>query len=438
VRRPATAEWGKLDFTPEGGCQCPQIYFDPILARHAKSLRGVKLRYLTRLDGFSQDAAGVRAQVTDMEAGTRQTTFAKYLVGCDGPGGVVRDVLGIGRGLAVVANSVNIFFRSSALATFHDKGWARIYRLIDHTGCWSELIPIDGCELWRLTVFDDTAAAAAPQAALARMAGGAFANDILSVTIWERRDFVADRYGRGRVLIAGDAAHECSPTGGLGMHTGLEEAVNLAWKLATMIEGWGGGGLIASYEEERRPIARHNVTLATATYNAIRGIPGVRRDDVSRWRADLAAMAPTEKKKMEYVYEPSSICIPDPDPDIAPAALPGARAPHAWLGEGRSTLDLFGQGFTLLRFGDVASGALIEAARACGVPLREVAIADGSIAALYGRRLVLVRPDGHVAWRGDACPDAAAVIDRVRGAAVREPGPQLELAGAAPALPEVS
>ena len=210
-----------------------------ILGRHAASLPSVKLRYHTRLDDFTQEIDAVRARVTDIATGATQLMSARYLVGCDGPAGIVRATLGIGLGgQGVVANSVNIFFRSPVLASFHDKGWARIYRLIDATGCWSELISIDGRELWRLTVFDETAAAQAPAAALARMAGGEFPHEIISVAVWERRDFVAERYGDGRVLIAGDAAHECSPTGGLGMHTGLEEAMNLAWKLAAMIEGW--------------------------------------------------------------------------------------------------------------------------------------------------------------------------------------------------------
>jgi 2-polyprenyl-6-methoxyphenol hydroxylase-like FAD-dependent oxidoreductase len=425
VKRPPIAEWGTLDFTPEGGCQCPQIYFDPILGRHAASLPSVKLRYHTRLDDFTQDTDAVRARVTDLSTGATERIIARYLVGCDGPAGMVRATLGIGLGgQGVVANSVNIFFRSPVLASFHDKGWARIYRLIDATGCWSELISIDGRELWRLTVFDETAAAQAPSAALTRMAGGEFPHEIISVAVWERRDFVAERYGEGRVLIAGDAAHECSPTGGLGMHTGLEEAMNLAWKLAAMIEGWGGPGLIASYETERRPVALANVALATATYNVIRGIPGL--GELSQhleWRVALPRMSPTEQQKMEYAYDSSPMCVAD---TAAPrSARPGTRAPHAWLdrsfGAHCSTLDLFGKGFTLLAFGKDDSrreaAAFAEAARARGVPLHVAAIADDAVAALYGRTLVLVRPDGHVAWRGDHAPDAGAVLDQVRGAA---------------------
>ena len=198
LRRPTYAERGRLDFTPETACPCPQIYFDPILAARVRTLPSVTLRYGTRLDAFEQDRHGVRARVTDMASTATRTIAARYLVGCDGPAGFVREALGIGLGgLGVVAHSLNIFFRSADLAATHDKGWARFYRVIDETGCWAELIPIDGKELWRLTVFDDLAAAADPRAALARMAGGAFPFELLSVTPWERRDFVADRFGEG-------------------------------------------------------------------------------------------------------------------------------------------------------------------------------------------------------------------------------------------------
>jgi 2-polyprenyl-6-methoxyphenol hydroxylase-like FAD-dependent oxidoreductase len=425
TRRPPLSEWGKLDFTPEGGCHCPQIYFDPILAARVKTLPSVKLRYSTRLDAFIQDGETVRARVTDLAANATETLVARYLVGCDGPAGIVREALGIRLGgLGVVANSVNIFFRSPELASLHDKGWARIYRLVDAGGCWAELIPIDGRELWRLTVFDDPAAVAEPAAALARMAGGDFPHEILSVTLWERRDFVAESFGQGRVLIAGDAAHECSPTGGLGMHTGIEEAVNLAWKLAAVIAGWGGPGLIASYAEERRPIALRHVAFSTRTFNAIRSIPATDAvaplDDSGRdWRQNLASMAPSEKDKMDYCYERSPVCVADESAGAdqgSAATRPGVRAPHAWLSDGRSTLDLFGDGFILLRFGDAHGRGLLGAARLRGMPIRAVDIGDPVVAALYGRKLVLVRPDGYVAWRGDHDPaDAEAVVDRVRG-----------------------
>lgn len=422
VRRPTSAQRSALALSPETTCHCPQIFFDPILAARVRSLDSVALRYGVRLDAFEQDGDAVRARLRDVATGADETIRARYLVGCDGPAGIVRAALGINLGgLGVVANSVNIFFRSAELASLHDKGWARIYRLIDASGCWAELIPIDGKALWRLTVFDDLSAAENPAAALARMAGGAFAHEILSVSPWERRDYVAERFGAGRVLIAGDAAHQCSPTGGLGMHTGIEEAVNLAWKLAAVIDGWGGTGLVSSYERERRPVALRNVALATATFQALRRIPGLDKAaalPADAWNEVLAATSPSEQVKMDFAYDPSPICVADAEPGAPAAARPGARAPHAWLSDGRSLLDLTGDSFVLLCFAGSRERAapLISAAERRGVPLRVVAIDDPAVASLYGAALVLVRPDAHVAWRGGDVTAPDAIIDRVRGA----------------------
>jgi 2-polyprenyl-6-methoxyphenol hydroxylase-like FAD-dependent oxidoreductase len=427
IKVPSYVERDRRDFTPEAACPCPQIYFDPILGNHVRTLPSVMLAYNIRLDDFRQDADGVAAQVTDMATGSTRTLRAQYLVGCDGPSGLVRDALGIGtEGIGAIAHSVNLFFRSPELSQSHDKGWARFYRVIDETGCWAELIPIDGKELWRLTVFDEPLSKADPDFLLRKMTGGPFAYEMLSVSPWERRDYVAKSYRQGRVFIAGDSAHECSPTGGIGMHTGLEEAVNLGWKLAAMAEGWGGPALLASYEIERRPIAVRNVGLATRSFNAIAAIPGW-HDGMTDWKANQAWLSVPEHIKLHYCYDGSPICVDDGTPPFeldparfVPSTRPGTRAPHAWLDGDRSTLDLFGEGFVLLRLGTNPPEAtrLLEAAKARGVPLREIALPDADVAALFERRLVLVRPDGHVAWRGDEAPaDATTVIDRVRGAA---------------------
>jgi 2-polyprenyl-6-methoxyphenol hydroxylase-like FAD-dependent oxidoreductase len=416
VRMPSYAT-RQRDDTPEGACHCPQIYFDPILAAHVRSLPSVTVRYGTALASFAQTADGVRVRLVDTN-GREKSIVAGYVVGCDGPGGVVREALGAPLGgLGVVANSINVFFRSAELSSLHDKGWARFYRFIDRTGCWSELIPIDGHELWRLTVFDDPDPTVDGDVYLRRMLGDDFPHETLSVMRWERRDYVAGAYGLGRVFIAGDAAHQCSPTGGLGMHTGIEEAVNLAWKLAAILAGWGGDALLASYEAERRPIALRNVALATKAFESIRAIPP--RAAGAELDARLSGLSVPEPVKTHICYEHSPVCVSDgsePDAPATPSSRPGARAPHAWLGDGHSTLDLFGNGFTLLRFGATAS-ALASAAKARNVPLRDAPIDDPAIATLYARKLALVRPDGHVAWRGDEEPgNSAAVIDRVRGA----------------------
>jgi 2-polyprenyl-6-methoxyphenol hydroxylase-like FAD-dependent oxidoreductase len=429
VKVPAYVQRDPRDFTPEVACPCPQIYFDPVLAGRVKSMPNVTIRYGTRLDSFHQDADSVTAELADIATGKRQTLLAHYLVGCDGPSGFVRETLGIGLGgLGVVAHSLNVFFRSADLAATHDKGWARFYRVIDETGCWAELIPIDGKELWRLTVFDRPASAETPGVLLRKLAGGDFKYELLNVSPWERRDFVAESYGYGRAFIAGDSAHECSPTGGIGMHTGLEEAVNLGWKLAAVLQGWGGPNLLASYEAERRPIAARNVELATRSFRAIASIPGWRdAEEPPDWPNNPPRwLSVPEHFKLLYSYEQSPICVsdrtpaPDPEPPrFVPTTRPGTRAPHAWLADDRSTLDLFGDGFTLLRLGSQPpeSSALIAAAKARGVPLRDTALPDPDIAALYETKLVLVRPDGHVAWRGDESPaDPEAIVDRIRGA----------------------
>lgn len=436
LKIPSYAEGRRNQVNSEATSHCPQTYFDPIIVARARSLPSVTLRYNVGLESFTQNDVAVQARLTDTLSGTEHTITADYLVGCDGPGGVVRNGLNIELdGLGAFANSLNIFFKSAELATLHDMGWARFYRMIDETGCWGEMIPIDGDSLWRLTVFHDDSPNPDPDAYLRKAAGTSFPYELISVLPWERSDFVARHYGDGRVFIAGDSAHQCSPTGGLGMHTGIGEAVNLSWKLAAMVDGWGGDGLLGSYEAECQPIAARNVKFATAAYRAITSLPG--RDAIPDFLpvSNLDA-TPVEARRMDsltvneftktqYCYEDSPICISDGSPPLdvdllkfTPSARPGTRAPHGWLDDEQSILDLFGDGFTLLQFGSspVDAGGLIEAASSRNVPLHTHHIDHPALAEIYQNRLVLVRPDGHVAWRGDMSPtDELAVIDRIRG-----------------------
>ena len=420
---------GRIDYSPEGPATCPQIYFDPLLAEKARSVEGVTLQYGTRLETFEQDGAGVRGHLVDTRSGEPWTVSARYLVGCDGAGGTVRRDLGIALdGQGTIARSVNIFFRSPEFMRMHDKGWARFFRCFDEEGCWGEAIGIDGKELWRLSVFHDPAPDLTGRRYLRKLAGRDFDYEVIDVSPWERRDFVARSYCRGRVLIAGDAAHEASPTGGAGMHIGVCEAVNLAWKLAAVLDGWGGEGLLDSYETESKPIAARIVELSTRTFDAIAALPG--REAFRRAFEDdpkiLLALTLPEQYRAQFCYEGSPICMEDGTPppkggeELLPSARPGTRAPHCWIAEGQSILDLFGDGFVLVRFGaappDVAP--VVAAAAGAGVPLKTVDIDHAGAAELYGRLLVLVRPDGHIVWRSDTPPDdPAALIDRARGAA---------------------
>jgi len=427
-----------LPFTPEPPRGCAQIYYDPILLERARSLPLVTIRHLTSLESFAQDAQSVRATVIDETTQERETIAARYLVGCDGAGGTVVRALGFGyEGLGHVAHSRNIYFRSAALIGIHDKGWAKFYRFTDTEETWAELIGIDGKELWRLTVLNADPAYDAHRY-LRRMAGRDFAYEVLSDMEWERRERVTEHYRDGRVFICGDAAHETSPTGGMGLHTGLGDAFDLAWKLTAVFEGWGGDGLLDSYESERRPVALDNVRVSTGLFNIFAEMPGRPAIDAdspqgqasrlafAREYAKHHAQVPqfTENLRLGYCYEPSPICVPDETQRPAvetkafvSVARPGTRAPHAWLADGRSTLDLFGRRFVLLRLDDAPPvNALLDAAARRGVPLEVVDLAGPELLGVYEGRLVLVRPDGHVAWRDDVEPsDSLALIDRVRG-----------------------
>jgi hypothetical protein len=261
----------------------------------------------------------------------------------------------------------------------------------------------------------------------------------LGVSIWKRRSVVAERYGKGRVFLAGDAVHQLSPTGALGMNSGVGDAVDIGWKIAAVLQGWGGPRLLDSYNAERRPIGIRNVTAATRFYATNEGFgsgndmlaeesaagAAARRDMGERLVAKVGAEFRTIGLQIGYRYEDSPICVSDgtdaplDEPGTyVPSARPGARAPHIWLGEDRTILDLFGRGYALLRFpGAPDAGAIAQAAERRGVPLRVETVDSDEAAAMYQRRLVLVRPDGHVAWRADTVPDdALGLIDRARGA----------------------
>jgi len=444
-RFPSYMQQGELNYTPEGPRQCPQIFFDPILLRRAASLPSVTLRHRTQLESFEVTADGVEARLASLESGKNENVSAAYLVGCDGFDGVVRKALDTEyEGSGILSYSVSIFFRSRALGELHDKGWGRFYRLVDGTGHWSDLIAIDGQELWRLTLFhldpDADMNAFDAHAALRRAAGQEFAHEIISVLPWKRRELVAKSYRRGRVFIAGDAAHQMSPTGGLGMNTGIGDAVDLGWKLAALLQSWGGPRLLSSYEIERKPVAISSVAASSETYAHETSLPAdttIAEDSAGGKRA-RQQFADTLKSrrgggnerlhesiKLAYCYENSPILLPDDPPSTEPETpliaqcRVGARAPHAWIRRNVSTLDLFGTGFVLLRFKrNMDVSPLEAAARIRVMPFSIRDVDNSNIAQLYQRKLVLVRPDGHVAWRGDAAPkDATMLLDRVCGVA---------------------
>jgi hypothetical protein len=229
----------------------------------------------------------------------------------------------------------------------------------------------------------------------------------------------------------------------MGMNTGMQDAVDLGWKLDAVLKGWAGPGLLSTYERERKPVAARNIKASTDNLERMLAPRTTRKPPPEVFQPGPAGDAArkaygdwyTELMSHEwfmngyhlgYRYDDSPIVVPDgtPAPPLegktyTQIARPGARAPHVWLANGRSTLDLYGRGFVLLRLGaDAPAGAALRrGARERRVPLEVVAIEAPDVLQAYERRLVLVRPDGHVAWRADAEPvDAGAIIDRLRGA----------------------
>jgi 2-polyprenyl-6-methoxyphenol hydroxylase-like FAD-dependent oxidoreductase len=437
--------------SPQKRERCPQNFFDPVLRRFAERSSLATIVYHTELAGFTETEDGVSVRLRDTLSGEERTVEAQYLVGSDGGASAVRQALGIQMtGEATLTYTTNVVFRCKDLEALHDKERAYRYIFIGPEGTWATLVAINGRDQWRFSLVGDgtrqTHDEAYMRQAIVRAVGRDFDFEILSMLPWVRRQLVADKYGTKRVFIAGDAAHLTSPTGGFGMNTGIQDAVNLSWKLAARVQGWGGEHLLDTYETEQRPVAIRNVAEATGNLKRMLS-PRVVSPSAAIFEdgpgADAARIefgnAYTELMKREwfsigihlgYMYEGSPIVVPDGTPQPADevssyvqTARPGSRAPHVWLDEGRSTLDLFGQSFVLMCFGDDASGvdSIAEAARAAGVPFDVARIDHAEARALYERAFVLVRPDGQVAWRGDALPDdPRALIDTVRGALAQE------------------
>lgn len=418
-----------------------QAPLERVLRAHVATLGPCEARYGWRLDGLVEDEEGVTARLTETASGRSETVRADYLVGCDGANSVVRAALGIelaGRG--TLGRACGIYFRARDLDRRLGPRPGVMYWILA-AGCAGVIYTIDGGDEFvfnRYFAANEAAETEDPAGLVRRAIGADLDIEILSVQNWLPRQLVATRFGTRRCFLAGDACHLFVPTGGFGMNTGIGDAVDLAWKIEAVRKGWGGTGLLASYEAERRPVAVYNTREAADNYDRsgdIFAVPTSIEDDGPAGdaaRDALAARLPPKIKHfapigvhLGYRYANSPLILSDgtPGPALEPArytptTCPGHRAPHAWIGKGRSTLDLFGRGFCLLRFAaNVDTAGIVSAAAAVGLPLAVVDIADPDIAALYEKPLVLVRPDGHVAWRGDRLPASArAIIDTVRGA----------------------
>jgi 2-polyprenyl-6-methoxyphenol hydroxylase-like FAD-dependent oxidoreductase len=429
---------------PEPLHRSNQVHVEKVVFEHLLRAEAVTCRLGTEFLGFEETADGVRVRVRPAEGGPEETISCRYLVGCDGGRSLVRRQLGI----TYEGEEQETGFSSG----LHPSKYLRIPNLVKNVirepawqywlvrpGKIASLIAFDPSEdEYRMTVY----AGNADDDDALRAIVDDFAGEHVDIKILDSQGWVnglalvAEHYKRGRVLICGDAAHLSTPIGGFGMNTGIDDAANLAWKLAATIQGWAGPHLLESYEAERRPAGERNTQAAIALGRPLQGIPlgaALEEDTPAGRRAREEAARVLETQRESYAslgvqlgvrYEGSPIVWPDgtPTPEDAydryvPTARPGGRAPHLWLSRTQSLFDVLGPGFTLLRMGSKAPSAapFVAAAQRQGIPLTVVDIELPEARDLYGSDLALIRPDQHVAWRGDELPEVRELLALVTG-----------------------
>lgn len=429
-----------------------QMYVEEFLLRHARSRPNITLRFGWRVDTFTEDADGVRLETERIADGAREQWRGTYLVGCDGGQSHVRRTLGIRyQGFDKLDQAflggkmVSTYIRAPSLyRDFFGARRAWQYWVVN-PHARNAMVALNGKDefmYWtKLGNADDEPDDEVIRRSLREATGADVPLEILGHRTWSAGVALwAERFSNdSRIFLAGDAIHLFTPTGGFGMNTGIDGAANLAWKLAAMVQGWGGPQLLASFEQERMPIAKRNTVAArelaknvgevkvppdmeedTPRGAAARRVAG---DYLSTFGEEFASIG----VQLGVRYDGSPLIVPDGTPpaddfvNYAASGVPGGRAPHVWLGEGPSRtalFDRFGTGFTLLRLGKVATdaAALVAAAGRLRIPLAVVDLPDVEARDLYGRDLALIRPDQHICWRGDALPaDCAALLATVTG-----------------------
>jgi 2-polyprenyl-6-methoxyphenol hydroxylase-like FAD-dependent oxidoreductase len=409
----------------------PQYKLESVLLEHARSLPAVQILFSQEFVDFEQDGEAVRVRVRDGESGLERVIVTKYLVGADGARSVVRDRIGATMlGTYGLSRNYNVIFHAPGLSEAHQHGPGIMYWQINKD-VPSLIGPMDEDDLWffmptgvpsGVTYTEDETLG------LIRLSTGIDAPyKILSSDIWIASRLLADRYAVGRVFLTGDACHLHPPYGGYGMNMGIADSVDLGWKIAAVLQGWGGSALLESYEIERRPA--HKFVMDEAEANHAVSPNSLVREGIEEASAHGASVRNAvaeiiwENKTAEffslgvvlgYCYRDSPVIASEPEQwtwkpgrDYVPSGAPGCLAPHWWIEDGQSIYDLFGLGFTLLvlseHVADQAHAARREAERS-GIPLKVVSMPDASLLGLYGAPLALIRPDQHVAWRGHAWP----------------------------------
>ena len=427
--------------------RCSQIYLEKILYDEVLNRKRIDVRFGHEFEEFNEINGGVTAKIRDLSTNTKYNVSAKYLIGADGGRSKVRRQLGIeyeGEG-GVLRRMMGGAMQATYFYAERNDQWLKLKESWQYWIITSDLrallMSVDGRNKFvLLTRIPDSNKANTidDKDLISRAAGVPVKSKILLRQQWTAgHALIATSYGSNKVWLAGDSAHLFTPTGGLGMNTGIDDGVNLAWKLAAVINGWGGPNLLQSYEKDRRPIGIRNLSFATEFAESI-GSFGVS----SKIEEDSEA-GKVERDKLGYhlinhgqreflipgivlgarydnssiIWQDKSLPVPDEPYSYISTARPGSRAPHVWLKDGSAICDHFGKGFTLLKFNSVKSiDRLFFAANKSGVPIKLFDCNENNLKSHYGADLTLVGPDGHVVWRGNKIPNECnSLIDRIRG-----------------------
>lgn len=430
---PELAPWfatPDTDISPCAWTTCSQFALEPILLQDAVSQPGAEVRFNTQFVSLQQLPDGVRAVIENRTTGRRSEVRCQYVIAADGARSALRQQFGIGlEGTGELGHFVNIHFRARLAERLPHRP-AFLHR-VENEQMDGLFYTTDGDSRWVLATgykpehgehpedFTDDRAVR-----LVRQGTGIsdLAVEIIGTSPWTAQADVAMRYRDGRVFLAGDAAHRMTPAGALGMNTGIQDAHNLAWKLAAVLQGWAGSGLLDTYEAERRPVAQANALRSATLLGG--GLLDVDRTRIPATGGGGVALA----YDLGFAYSSAAVAsdgpvaAPDSSGDFVPSARPGCRAPHLWVrqrGRAVSTIDLIGDGFTLLvDEAETRWGSAVRAiAASMHVPARVEMVRpvdEGAWRSLMGvasTGAVLVRPDGHVGWRCDAVPfDPAAKL----------------------------
>ena len=430
--------------TPEPPHRINQIFLEPILYEHAARSPLITLLNRHTVERFEQDADGVTAWAQDFETGQEQAITCRYMIGCDGGGSAVRKGIGAQfEGDAVIQRVQSTYIRAPDLIGLQqvERAWATFSLNPRRSGnCYA----IDGVGRWVVhnymrpdePDFDSVDRDWAIREILG--VGPDFQYEVIQPMDWFGRRLVADKFREGRVFLCGDSAHIWVPYAGYGMNAGIADAMGLSWLLAAHLNGWADEAILDAYEAERLPITQQVSHFVMDHAHAMAGQRGSVPENIEAiGEAGEAARAALGERAYDLnvqqyccaglnfgaFYDESPIIAYDGEDapgysmaEFTASTVPGCRAPHFWLKDGRGLYDALGPEYTLLVLDrDVEWQGLAEASMAVGLPLSVLEIAPGDADSVYEEKLVIVRPDQHVAWRGDEAPDDALGLMRFLG-----------------------